>query len=135
LKNMLALTILQPWATLIVLGHKTLERRTYAPLHRGTIAIHASSSRRGLEWAAHCKPLEDFTREIGLDVNALPMGAILGECQLYTITESKDNADLKANGWMMDGRYTWQLTGAIAYPSPVKAKGFVKLWPWDKPVA
>jgi len=131
---MLALTVLQPWATLIVLGHKTLETRKYRPHYRGPIAIHASRSDRGLEWAARCAPLVSFMHKHGLDMHLLPMGAVLGECQLGDVTETDPNSDLQANGWFIDSRYTWHLSDAIAYPSPIKATGFVRLWPWERPL-
>jgi hypothetical protein len=130
---MLALTVFQPWATLIVFGHKTLETRKYHPRYRGRIAIHASRSDRGLQWAAHCLSLGKFMREQGLDMHSLPMGAVLGECELGDVTETEQNSDLQACGWLIAGRYTWHLSGAIAYSSPIRAMGFVRLWPWERP--
>lgn len=38
---MIALSILQPWAWLIVNGHKDIENRTWATKRRGDILIHA----------------------------------------------------------------------------------------------
>lgn len=39
-----ALTLHQPWASLVALGHKTIETRSWATKHRGPIAIHAAAS-------------------------------------------------------------------------------------------
>ena len=39
---MKALTLWQPWASLIALGHKTIETRGWATRFRGPIAIHAA---------------------------------------------------------------------------------------------
>lgn len=38
---MKAVTISQPFATLVALGAKTLETRSWATKHRGDLAIHA----------------------------------------------------------------------------------------------
>jgi hypothetical protein len=40
---MKALSVMQPWATLIALGAKHIETRSWATSHRGQLAIHASS--------------------------------------------------------------------------------------------
>lgn len=47
---MKAITLWQPWATLIALGAKTIETRSWSTSHRGPIAIHAAqrvTGRRG----------------------------------------------------------------------------------------
>ncbi len=38
---MKALTLQQPWATLIAEGHKRVENRTWQTAYRGPLAIHA----------------------------------------------------------------------------------------------
>ena len=40
---MRAITIRQPWASLIALGLKNVETRSWTTTHRGTIAIHAAA--------------------------------------------------------------------------------------------
>lgn len=40
---MKAITLWQPWASLIALGVKTIETRSWATSHRGPIAIHAAT--------------------------------------------------------------------------------------------
>lgn len=42
---MKALTLHQPWASLIALGYKTIETRSWATSHRGPLAIHAGTRR------------------------------------------------------------------------------------------
>jgi hypothetical protein len=44
---MKALTLYQPWASLVALGHKTVETRKWATTYRGPLAIHAGISPRG----------------------------------------------------------------------------------------
>lgn len=42
---MKALTLYQPWATLVALGVKTIETRSWATKYRGPLAIHAGARR------------------------------------------------------------------------------------------
>ncbi|KQO04623.1 hypothetical protein ASF12_13925 [Paenibacillus sp. Leaf72] len=42
---MKAITIIQPWATLIAIGAKQYETRGWSTKHRGALAIHAGSQK------------------------------------------------------------------------------------------
>lgn len=42
---MRVLTLIQPWATLIILGEKQIETRCWSTNIRGKIAIHAGKNR------------------------------------------------------------------------------------------
>ncbi len=47
------LTLTKPWATLVALGHKRIETRSWSTVYRGPIAIHAA---KGLpRWALACQ--------------------------------------------------------------------------------
>lgn len=39
-----AITLLQPWASLVAMGAKTIETRPYATQYRGPLAIHAAKT-------------------------------------------------------------------------------------------
>ncbi len=41
---MKALTLCQPWASLVALGHKRIETRCWETKYRGTLAIHAAAA-------------------------------------------------------------------------------------------
>ena len=47
---MKALSIRQPWATLILHGHKDIENRSWATRQRGPVLIHASKGMTRYEW-------------------------------------------------------------------------------------
>lgn len=47
---MLALSIRQPWAWLIVNGHKDVENRPWSTRHRGEFLVHASRTMTALEY-------------------------------------------------------------------------------------
>jgi hypothetical protein len=42
---MKVLSLLQPWATLVMIGAKQFECRTWKTAHRGPMVIHASAKR------------------------------------------------------------------------------------------
>lgn len=79
------LSVKQPWATLIVLGVKRYEARSWPPNWRGRIVIHASSSAiPKKQWAflvedpAVAKVLAKAGLRDYSDVTALPTSAIVG---------------------------------------------------------
>ena len=89
---MKALTIWQPWASLLVSGQKKYETRSWATAYRGPIAIHAAmrpvrrtidalaADREGSGWDV-LEPLDSlFLRPGALD--QLPTGAIVGKAQM-----------------------------------------------------
>lgn len=46
---MKALTLWQPWASLVALGVKTIETRSWSTSYRGPLAIHAAKTTRGID--------------------------------------------------------------------------------------
>jgi activating signal cointegrator 1 len=86
---MKALTLHQPYATLIALGIKTIETRSWRTKYRGPLAIHASASTKNYgsyadwyfsDWLSHLKPeIKVITALVGTRV---PLGAIVATCTL-----------------------------------------------------
>jgi activating signal cointegrator 1 len=78
-----ALTLRQPWASLVAEGVKTIETRSWCTSHRGRIAIHAGQRYHDGEWnldlgrATHriCGGFERYP-------DALPRGAIIASAVL-----------------------------------------------------
>lgn len=69
---MRALTILQPYATLIVSGKKRVENRTWPTKYRGRLYIHAGKSR---------DLMHVIERDDGIEyppAGGLPFGAVIG---------------------------------------------------------
>lgn len=106
---MKALTLTQPWATLIALGAKTIETRSWATTYRGPLAIHAATGYGKGGMKAHkalcgeepfcsvlnaaCKAHYDaLDKSIGVlramaEHPFMPLGAIVATCELVTIAE------------------------------------------------
>ncbi len=87
---MLALSIRQPWAALLVSGRKTIEIRKWQTAVRGRVLIHASSiaDQRAEAWAW-----------IEPDVAALShqYGGIIGEATLTDVIKYSDPATFAAD--------------------------------------
>lgn len=86
---MKAISIWQPWATLIAIGAKRIETRSWPTNHRGPIAVHASKGglpNRELWGVLSMPPMRSALARFGatLDeiVRALPRGAIVAIADL-----------------------------------------------------
>lgn len=121
---MKALTLWQPWATLIVLGPKRIENRTWLPstfLIGQRIAIHAGKRCDGHAVLDH---EETLVRILG-GYKDLPSGAILGTARLVgTTRHSTDPWFTGPVGWILDD------VRPLSEPLPCKgAQGF-----WNIPM-
>lgn len=95
---MKALTIRQPWASLIAHGVKTIETRSWSTEYRGPLAIHAGKSKPPFPWRAggwvtghsvlryHDRVDEQFSLSLyGGDAQRLPLGAVVATCTLADV--------------------------------------------------
>lgn len=133
---MKAITLHQPWASLLVHGHKRYETRHWMPGYFGEIAIHA-----GKKWDAELEAItlrfmRDFpeTREI-LNLESLPMGAVLGICDLtgfYRTDNHRDRLGAKelAFGNFADRRWAWRMESLVVFQRPIPARGQQGIWDW-----
>lgn len=91
---MKALSIRQPWAWLIVNGHKDVENRDwrYLPDHYGSLLIHAAKrcTRHEYEAAADFAKSVDPSIEIP-PLNQLERGGIIGRVYMVTSTTNSDS--------------------------------------------
>ena len=73
---MRALSIRQPWAELIILGHKTIEVRSKRTNLRERVFIHAGLNR--------IEPAEEarITQEFEIDVDGFPRGVLVGTVEI-----------------------------------------------------
>ena len=79
---MKVLTLHQPWASLVALGVKTIETRSWSTKYRGPLAIHAGMSKVGATQCSECWDAiyREYDRE-----NELPLGAIVATCTLVDV--------------------------------------------------
>lgn len=130
---MLALTLHEPWATLIAMGHKTIETRSWLSTFRGDIAIHAGKTDRHLvEWRSLWLEANDGVPGLAPKTpDPWPLGCIVAVVRLVACepTESvKPDAKNRAFGNFSAGRYAWTLGELRPLKSPVPARGYQLLW-------
>lgn len=126
---MKALTLTQPWATLVALGIKKVETRSWSTPYRGPLLIHAAKT-----WNADDRAFAADLRAGGVlpDV-PLPLGAIIARCRLQYVG-STQVAFAALTGIERDlgdfsyGRFGWSLTGVEPLPEPVPWRGALGLW-------
>jgi hypothetical protein len=126
---MRALSICQPWASLLALGLKRLETRSWRTAHRGPLALHAARSFPPAARALCARePFCSLLRAAGLyGPDALPLGAVVGAADLVECVPVEELDDVPAAerplGDFGPGRWVWRLARASAWPVPVPARG------------
>lgn len=86
----MCLSIRQPWAWLIVHGHKTIENRHWSTLYRGQILIHAGKAMTQADY----HECWGVARAQGVDLPAavnLPRGGIVGVARLVDCVRQHDS--------------------------------------------
>lgn len=88
---MKALSLHQPYASLVAVGVKSIETRSWATKYRGPLLIHAAKRRpdateiMAMEWAGDASFFYDdeWYLRTGLGkINRLPLGVVVASCQL-----------------------------------------------------
>lgn len=132
---MKAIALTQPWATLVALGAKRLETRSWDTTYRGPLAIHAA---KGFpRWAREFARTDAWVQEILLNAKLVfpeffPVGAVLcivnltGTCHTEGIWNIPEHE--RAFGDYGPGRYAWQLTDLQVLAKPYPCSGKLGLW-------
>lgn len=138
---MKTLSLTQPWASLVAVGAKKLETRSWSTSYRGQLAIHAAKGFPGwAEMTCYQEPFRTTLRDSGAAgdpplVANLPRGVIIAVCNLVDvkrITATNAPAEPERSfGDYAPGRYMWFLEDAQMLVEPVPIKGALGLWEWD----
>lgn len=130
---MKTISLMQPWASLIILGVKQFETRSWDTKHRGRLLIHASQ-KKDPAYAQLCvnSPFNKFIKGLH-GFYALPFGAIIGEVKLE---ETFDTENLRrkisdteqAFGDYGTGRRAWKLVKPMSYQHIIPYKGALSIW-------
>lgn len=133
-----ALTLWQPWASLLAVGVKRHETRSWRipPKLVGTrIAIHAGSGRAPETMVATCLA-ELCERTFGPDWRtALPRGRVLCTCVLGADLATEDAApgadpDDVLSGIWTPGRHAWRIDDVRPVADAGPVSGRQGLWTW-----
>lgn len=87
-----ALTLTQPWATLVALGEKQIETRSWRTHYRGPLVIHAAkalpkswSFMRDEHFIDALEPLVGLNEQGVPNIDRLPLGAIVAHVMLTDV--------------------------------------------------
>ncbi|WP_027085424.1 ASCH domain-containing protein [Cohnella panacarvi] len=158
---MKAISIHQPWATLIAIEAKKFETRGWKTNYRGTIAIHASKTEpvkvlRTLPKADQIRIMNRYYKELNIESGAIgkmPVGSVVCTAELIECYEVHEDhtgdavlmlggvtkvwvprdSDEFAFGGYYNGRFAWELTNVKLLDNPIPAKGQQGLWNWEAP--
>jgi hypothetical protein len=141
-----ALTLTEPYATLVLYGWKRYETRSWQTSHRGPLAIHAASTYNGVggkrafeALVADLHPglvarLEQLANPIQFELGRLIGVTWVENCvpveEVRDVIQASDEefdwweADVGNYG---DGRYAWELRDPVGFPS-IPWKGHQGLW-------
>lgn len=109
---MKALTLTQPWASLVAVCEKQLETRSWSTRYRGPLLIHAAAGfagaggKRAAENLTHLEPFRSALMAAGqqageariFSFGMLPLGAIVAKCDLLDVIETAEEVDALREG-------------------------------------
>ena len=142
---MKAITLTQPWATLVAIGAKSIETRSWGTRFVGPVAIHAA---KGFPLVArqfaHEWPFGEALRSAGYrKLSDLPLGAIVAVARIvgcYSTSSPKTEqllserqSDEREFGNYEPNRYAWVLGDVRRVSEPIPIRGALGLWtlPYD----
>jgi hypothetical protein len=146
-ESLKCLSLWQPWATLVAIGAKSVETRSWSTPYRGMIAIHAAKRWNAeLRQISRLPPFVKAMTAAGLPIvespeDCLPFGAVLALCFLTDIVPT----DGPVPDWMTAGempfgdysagRYAWKLADIRPLKEPLPLRGVRGLVDLDSNVA
>lgn len=122
---MKCISLWQPWASLMALGHKTIETRSRRINYRGPLAIHAANKLIVPDDPEFKEALIEFN----INPDELPCGAIVGVCDLvncFQIQKGDTFYILKAEELFGDwtpGRFAWVTCNMRKLENPIPCRG------------
>jgi hypothetical protein len=139
---MKALTLTQPWATLIAIGAKRIETRSWGTDFHGQLAIHAAKGLGPVGGASGLiRQCQDpaFADALKAATPPLPRGAIVAVAILERVCriDMKLRAGVLAQtitpneiefGDYTSGRYAWFLENVVPLAEPIPCNGALSLW-------
>lgn len=142
---MKAITIWQPWASLLACGAKQFETRSWATSYRGPIAIHAA--KKDISDVLRILPRDiaaKMKKAIGTEWKDLPTGAVIATAELVNVWNIAYypgtylpqlggdfvSENERAFGDWTPGRFAWDFSD-MKLITPVPVKGKQGLWRWE----
>jgi len=121
---MKAITVKQPWASLIIRGGKDIENRDWYTGQRGIVAIHSSAKLDRNEMRDACDMMRGFVARFSaerFELDIFPTGVILGTVEIVDCVKASDSP------WFR-GDYGFVLRNAVAFETPIPCRGALGFW-------
>lgn len=142
---MKAITLHQPWATLVALGFKKFETRSWPTKYRGELAIHAGKSQQYIGYTLTDGIDVDGVQDISIAAYLVkhapqaefPLGSVLCIAELVNCIPMtfdfihKQSRVERAFGLWQVGRFAWELEVTKVFVPPIPARGMQGLWDWS----
>lgn len=131
---MKCLSLWQPWASLIVLGYKRVETRSWSTPYRGLLVIHAAKRSQDVEHWCEQPFFRGALTQAGLKSwKDLPFGAALGTVRLVEVRRTEHcrhqlSSHERAFGNYEDGRWAWFLADVQRFREPIPMRGMQGLF-------
>lgn len=126
---MRAISLWQPWASLIADGRKRYETRHWSTNYRGPLAIHAAK-----------RIDRDACLSFGYGADAIPRGVILCVVELtgclrmtadmVNLISNQNESEYVAGNWAV-GRYAWQMVNPVKLERVCHVVGRQGLFEWN----
>lgn len=144
--KIVGLTLTQPWATLMAIGAKRIETRSWQTYYRGLVAIHAAKGfpPEAREFCREDVPYFHLTETFGWEAEDLPLGAVVAvgelvDCRLTTTVKLADVIHLHSGvyeaaqdemelGNYSPGRFAWLFRNIVAVDPTIPCRGALGLW-------
>lgn len=130
---MKALSLIQPWASLVANGAKHWETRSWRTHFRGPVAIHASKGFPG-EYRDLCW-LEDFATALEFATDrALPLGAIVAVVEITDCLPTSEWLQKHQSypeedfGGYGPNRFAWHIENVRKLTTPIPCSGNRGFW-------
>jgi hypothetical protein len=121
--NIKALTIKQPWASLIFCG-KDFENRDWKSNCRGIVAIHSSTRMERSDLEDACDLMRGFIPRFSARIfqqDNFPTGVVLGTVEMVGCVTDSDSH------WFQ-GKYGFEFRNAVRFSNPIPCKGALGFW-------
>lgn len=155
---MRALSLTQPWATLVAVGEKSVETRSWSTPYRGLLAIHAAvglESVGGLAGLSRLIESDPFASALAPHISGytaeerardLPRGALVAVVELVDVVKLRAPGlpeDLRhptarpheeTFGDYRPGRFAWSFVHRLNLHDGIECRGALGLWKISKEV-
>ena len=126
---MKVLSIIEPWASLIANGKKSIETRSWKTSYRGELYIHASKKKERV--TQHIQELMALMPDIKMEYGNIICKCNLVDC-IYMdekfINKIKENKIEYLCGEYSIGRYAWILDNVEMLDEKFPARGKLNIW-------